>query len=70
LQLIANQEALTLTKLLVEKEKLQSTIYTTVLTPEQRTKADRWRQQWPSRLDGIANRIAHAASEAPGNLGH
>jgi Spy/CpxP family protein refolding chaperone len=70
IQLIANNEGSTLAKALVEKEKLQSAIYTTVLTPKQRAKADRWRQQWPSRLDGIADRIAHAAGEAPGNPGH
>jgi Spy/CpxP family protein refolding chaperone len=72
IQLIAKTEGSTLAiaKLLVEKEKLQSTIYTTVLTPVQRTQADRWRQQWPSRLEGIADRMAHAAGEAPGNPGH
>ena len=63
--LIANSQALTLAKLIAEKEKLTLRIYTDVLTPEQRVKANRWREQWPSRLEGVADRIAHAANEAP-----
>jgi len=54
---LPNNQALTLAKLIVENERLASTIYTTILTPEQRAKADRWRQQLPSRLDGIADRM-------------
>ena len=38
---IANRQAVTLTKLMIEKEKVISTIYMTVLTPEQRARADR-----------------------------
>jgi Spy/CpxP family protein refolding chaperone len=56
---IANRQAATLTKLMIEKEKVISTIYTTVLTPEQRTRADRWRAKWPSKLEAIADRIAN-----------
>jgi len=56
---IANRQAVTLTKLMIEKEKVISTIYTRVLTPEQRTRADSWRAKWPSRLEEIANRIAN-----------
>ena len=67
LQLIANNQAATLAKLLVEKEKLLATIYTTVLTPEQRIKADRWRQQWPSRLNGLADRVSPAPVGTGGN---
>jgi Spy/CpxP family protein refolding chaperone len=67
---IANSQAVTLAKLLVEKEKLVPTIYTNVLTPEQRIKADRWRQQLPSRLNEIADQIAHMSGDASGNTAH
>jgi Spy/CpxP family protein refolding chaperone len=53
---IANRQTVTVMKLMIEKEKVISDIYT-VLTPDQRTKADRWREQWPSRLEKIADRI-------------
>jgi hypothetical protein len=63
---IANRQAVTLTKLMIEKEKLVSTIYMRVLTPEQRTRADRWRAKWPSRLEELANRIANEERVTPG----
>jgi Spy/CpxP family protein refolding chaperone len=63
---IANRQAVTLTKLMIEKEKVISTIYMTVLTPEQRTRADRWRAKWPSRLEEIADRIASDERGRPG----
>ena len=64
---IANRQAVTLTKLMIEKEKAISTIYATVLTPEQRTRADRWRAKWPSRLEEIADRIANEERITPGS---
>lgn len=63
---IANRQAVTLTKLMIEKEKVVSTIYMRVLTPEQRTRADRWRAKWPSRLEEFANRIANEERVTPG----
>jgi Spy/CpxP family protein refolding chaperone len=63
---IANRQAVTFTKLTMEKEKVISTIYVNVLTPEQRTKADRWRAKWPSRIAEIANRIANEERVTPG----
>ncbi len=63
---IANRQAATLTKLMIEKEKVISTIYLKVLTPEQRTRADRWRAKWPSRLEEIADRIANQGRGTPG----
>jgi Spy/CpxP family protein refolding chaperone len=63
---IAIRQATTLTKLMIEKEKVISTIYVRVLTPEQRTRADRWRAKWPSRLEEIADRIANAERVTPG----
>jgi len=61
---IANAQAATLAKILVEKEKLVSMIYTNVLTPEQRAKADQWRQQWPTQLDQIADHIATVSGDS------
>jgi Spy/CpxP family protein refolding chaperone len=55
---IASRQAATLSKLMIEKEKVISTIYLTVLTPDQRIRADRWRAKWPSRLEEMADRIA------------
>jgi hypothetical protein len=55
---IANRQAVTFTKLSMEKEKMITMIYVNVLTPEQRSKADRWRAKCPARLEEIASRIA------------
>jgi Spy/CpxP family protein refolding chaperone len=54
---IAARQGATVAKLLVEKERLKSKIYTTVLNPEQRTKADQLQKTWHSRLDRVAARI-------------
>jgi Spy/CpxP family protein refolding chaperone len=54
---IAARQGATVTKLLVEKERLKSKVYTTVLNPEQRTKADELQKKWRSRLDYVAARI-------------
>jgi Spy/CpxP family protein refolding chaperone len=56
-QEIAGRQGATVAKLLVEKERLKTKIYTTVLTPEQRTKADELQKRWHLRLDRIAARI-------------
>jgi Spy/CpxP family protein refolding chaperone len=56
-QAIAARQGATIAKLLVEKERLKSKIYTTVLNPEQRTKADELQMKWHSRLDHVAARI-------------
>jgi Spy/CpxP family protein refolding chaperone len=53
----AARQGATIAKLLVEKERFKSKIYTTVLNPEQRTKADQLQKTWHSRLDHIAARI-------------
>jgi Spy/CpxP family protein refolding chaperone len=60
---IANREAATIAALLVEKEQLQSKIYTTVLNPEQRTKADELKKNWELRLDHAASRIGTQPAE-------
>lgn len=57
IQPIADRQAATIAKLLVEKEKIRSQIYANVLTPDQRAKADKLQERWHSRLDKIAERI-------------
>jgi Spy/CpxP family protein refolding chaperone len=56
-QEIAGRQGATVAKLLVEKEKLRSRIYTTVLTPDQRAKADKLQERWHSRLDRLVARL-------------
>jgi Spy/CpxP family protein refolding chaperone len=54
-QEIAARQGATVAKLLVEKEHFKSKIYTTVLNPEQRTKADELQSRWHERLDRMGN---------------
>jgi Spy/CpxP family protein refolding chaperone len=61
-QAIAARQGATIAKLLVEKERFKSKIYTTVLNPEQRTKADQLQKTWHSRLDHVAARIGSGNS--------
>jgi len=64
---IATRQGATVAKLLVEKEQLKSKIYTTVLTPEQRPKADELQKRWSSRLDRIADKMEHGDNNKPGH---
>lgn len=57
LQAIASRQGDTIAKLLVEKERFEARVYTTVLNPEQRTRADELQSTWHSRLNHIADRI-------------
>jgi Spy/CpxP family protein refolding chaperone len=54
---IADQQAQTIAKLIVEKEKLSSQFYQ-LLTPEQRTKFDTMRQQHEARFERILQKLA------------
>ena len=56
-QEIATRQGATLAKLLVEKEHFKSKVYTTVLNPEQRTKADALQSQWQEHFDHIAKKM-------------
>jgi Spy/CpxP family protein refolding chaperone len=56
-QAIASRQGETITKLLIEKERFMSKIYSGVLNPEQRIKADELQKVWHLRIDRIADRI-------------
>ena len=48
---IADQQSQAIARLLVEKERFISQVYTNVLNPDQRTKADAMRQEWEQRIN-------------------
>ena len=52
-QEIAARQGTTLSMLLVEKEHFTTKVYTSVLTPEQQTKADKLQSRWHERFDHI-----------------
>ena len=58
-QAIANRQAQRVAQLLVEKERLQSNSYTSVLTPQQRLKADKMRARMDGHIDEFLNRLEH-----------
>ena len=60
---ISARQGATLAKLLAEKETLTGKIYSQVLNPAQRTKADELRKDWSSRLEHVADRISNAAGK-------
>lgn len=62
-QRIADREAVTISKLLIEKERFRSKIYSTVLSPDQRAKADELQKKWESRLDRAADRVGTQSAE-------
>lgn len=61
IQDIAARQGATLAKLFAEKEKLTDRIYSQVLNPAQRTKADEIRKRWNSHLDHMADRIGNTS---------
>lgn len=60
IQDITARQGATLAKLFAEKEKLTARIYSQVLNPAQRTKADELRKHWNSHLDHLADRFSNA----------
>lgn len=54
---IASREGATIARLLKEKERMQSEIYSRVLDPDQRKKADAMLSRMTERLNGVADRI-------------
>jgi len=59
-RVIAQKQAVTLSHLLMERERLISRIYSEVLTLEQREKADQLRDQMHERAEKVLDRIEHA----------
>lgn len=57
IQDITARQGATLAKLLAEKETIMGKIYSQVLNPAQRTKADQLLKRWSSHLDHFADRI-------------
>ena len=57
LQATAAAEGNTFAKLLIEKERFISRVYTTVLNEEQRQSADRLQQRWLDRMDHAITRL-------------
>lgn len=56
-QAVASRQGETIAKLLIEKERFKAKVYTGVLNPEQRTRADELQKVWHSRMDRVAERI-------------
>jgi Spy/CpxP family protein refolding chaperone len=56
---ITTREGVTLSKLLEKKEELTVAIYSQVLNPAQRSKADELRKSWSSHLQHAADRLAN-----------
>jgi Spy/CpxP family protein refolding chaperone len=56
-QEIAARQGTTVSKLLVEKEHFTTKVYASVLTPEQRTTADKLQSRWHERLGHIGGRM-------------
>ena len=57
IQAIASRQSATITRLLLEKQHFKSRIYSEILTPEQRIKAEELEKHWNARLDHFADRI-------------
>lgn len=62
-QKTADREAATIAAMLMEKARLESKIYSTVLNPDQRVKADELQKKWESRLDRLADRLETQPAE-------
>lgn len=62
IQDITARQGATLAKLLVEKQKITSRIYSQVLSPAQRTQADELLKRCSSHLDHIADRIGNGTT--------
>jgi Spy/CpxP family protein refolding chaperone len=59
MQDITARQGATLAKLLAQKEKITGKIYSQVLNPAQRIKADELRKRWNSHLEHVADRISN-----------
>lgn len=62
IQTLATQQAQLMSQLIVQKQAIQHQIYTQVLTPDQRTKADQLRAQKISRLTSRMDKMSQAGA--------
>ena len=60
IQAIASRQGATITKLLLEKQHFKSRVYSEILTPEQRIKAEELEKKWNEHLDRFADRIGNS----------
>jgi protein CpxP len=66
IQALAMQQGQLVSQLIVQKQAIQHQIYTQVLTPEQRTKADQLRANAIARIDGRMQKLSQfGAAESP-----
>jgi Spy/CpxP family protein refolding chaperone len=65
IQMLAAQQAQLEAQMTVQHEALQHQIYTQVLTPEQRTKADQLRTEEINRINEHIQKMAQAPAEPP-----
>lgn len=62
-QAIAVREGETIAKLLVEKERFKSKVYSTVPNPDQRSNPEELQKKWESRLDQVADHLGTHPAE-------
>jgi Spy/CpxP family protein refolding chaperone len=65
IQTLAAQKAQLEAQMAVQHEALKHQIYTTILTPEQRTKADQLRTEEINRMNEHVQKMAQAPAEPP-----
>jgi Spy/CpxP family protein refolding chaperone len=65
IQQLANQQAQLASQLIVQKQAIRHQIYTQVLTPDQRTKAEELRAKQISRIDSRMQKLSAGENSAP-----
>jgi len=66
IQALATQRGQLMSQLIVQKQAIQHQIYTQVLTPEQRTKADQLRTNAIARIDSRMRKLSqYGAADSP-----
>ncbi len=64
IQQLANQQAQLMSQLIVQKQAIRHQIYSQVLTPDQRTKAEEMRAKQISRIDSRMQRLSQAGENS------
>jgi len=64
IQQLANQQAQLMSQLIVQKQAVRHQIYTQVLTPDQRTKAEELRAKQISRIDSRIQKLSQAGENS------